>query len=67
MVEFWSNSHIQIHVQLIVVGDKRPGHRSPWDDVHHGSFNLKDREKHFLEVLTSEALGKAHVISPSKS
>ena len=23
-----------------MVGDKRLGHSSPWDDVHHGSFNL---------------------------
>lgn len=51
MVELWSNSHIQVHVQLIVIGDERLGHSSPWNDVHHGSFNLKQTERNSSQII----------------
>ena len=43
-VEFWSDSHEKIHVQVIVVSDERLGSCSTGNHVHHWSFHFKETE-----------------------
>lgn len=37
LVEFWDDSQTQVHARLLVVGKRRLGHNSPWDEAHRGS------------------------------
>ncbi len=41
-VQFRGNAQIQLHVQGVVMGYKRPGRRSARNLVHHGCFDFKE-------------------------
>lgn len=51
-VELWGDSHEELHVQVIVVGDKRFGSSTTGNHVHHWGFNFK--EAHVIEELAYE-------------
>mmetsp|Transcript_76742 Transcript_76742/g.128980 ORF Transcript_76742/g.128980 Transcript_76742/m.128980 type:complete len:320 (-) Transcript_76742:438-1397(-) len=40
-IQLRSNPHVQLHVQLVVLGDERLGHSATGNHVHHGSLNLQ--------------------------
>lgn len=40
MVQLWGNPHVEVHVQLVVVGDEGPSYSAAWDEVHHGRLHL---------------------------
>lgn len=42
VVQLGGDPHVQVHVQLVVVGNKRTGHCTTGDYVHHGRLNLND-------------------------
>lgn len=48
MVEFWSDSHVEIHVQVVVMGDERFGSGAARDHIHHRSLNLTTIKKSML-------------------
>ena len=41
MIKFRCNSHIQVHVKLIMMGNKRFGCRTSWYHIHHRCLHLK--------------------------
>lgn len=41
VVELRGNPHVEVHVQVVVVGDEGTGNGPPGDQVHHGGFNLE--------------------------
>ena len=41
-VQLGSDTEVQVHVQVVVVGDEGLGHGTTGDHVHHGSLNLKE-------------------------
>ena len=45
VVELRSNPHVEVHVQFVVIGDKRTGHGTTWDQVHHGCLNLREKSQ----------------------
>jgi len=40
--QFWSDSHVQFHVEVVVVSNKRSCSGSSRNHVHHGSFDLDE-------------------------
>ena len=48
--EFRGNSHVEFHIKIIVMGDKRSGCSSSRDHIHHGSLYLN--EIHFGQVVS---------------
>ena len=48
-IQLGSDSHEKIHIQVVVMGDKRLGCRTSSDHVHHGRFHLQ--EAHVVEEL----------------
>lgn len=78
VVQFRGNSHEEFHVQLVVVGHKRTGRRSPGDNVHHWSLNLRkqktcwfsfqqDQSRHFCNAfLSRRCLLNKFIFSPPK-
>lgn len=41
VVELRSDSHVQVHVQLVVVSNKWTGYCSTRNYIHHWSLNLR--------------------------
>ena len=42
--EFWSHSHEEVHVEIIVVGDEWLCGRTPCNHVHQRSLHLQEAE-----------------------
>ena len=41
MVQLRGHSHVEVHVEVIVVGDKGLGRGTTWDHVHERCFHLQ--------------------------
>ena len=41
-VEFWSNSHKEIHVQIVMESLEWSGSSTTWDHVLHGGLNFEE-------------------------
>lgn len=71
VVKLRRNSHVQVHIQVIVVSNKRTGHCSTRNKVHHWSLNLKKRppwfstaSSHGIIFITKLAFCKKEKIMP---
>ena len=53
MVELRSDSHVQFHVELVVVGDEGSSHSAAGNQVHHGRLNLPTQPPVNLKHLPS--------------
>lgn len=51
-VQFRRNPHIQLHIEIVVVGDEGSGCGTPRYHIHHGGFDLEEVE--VVEVLSDE-------------
>mmetsp|Transcript_5062 Transcript_5062/g.10994 ORF Transcript_5062/g.10994 Transcript_5062/m.10994 type:complete len:245 (-) Transcript_5062:534-1268(-) len=40
--ELRSDAHIELHAEVVVVGDKGAGSSTTWDHVHHGGLHLQE-------------------------
>ena len=62
-VQLRSNTHEQVHVQLIVMGDERLGRRTTGDSVHHGRLDLGEIAviKEVPDVLDNLGTGDENV------
>ena len=40
VVQLWCHSHVEVHVELIMVGNEGFGRSSPWDHVHERRLHL---------------------------
>lgn len=49
-IQFRSNSHEKLHVQIVVVCDKGFSGRTSSNHIHHGSFDFE--EAHVIEKFT---------------
>lgn len=41
-IELWGNSHIKLHVKVVMESFKRTSSCTTWDHVHHWSFNFNE-------------------------
>lgn len=51
-VQLGSDTHVQLHLEIVVVGEERSGSGSTGNHVHHWRFNLQELE--VVEVLANE-------------
>lgn len=56
-VQLGSDTKVQIHVQVIVMGDEGLGNGTTWDHVHHGRLNLKEVTLIKITANTVDDLG----------
>lgn len=63
MIELRSHSHVEVHVEVIVVGDEGLGRGTTWDHVHEGRLHLQEPQTVKKPPHVSDNLGsvEAHV------
>jgi len=51
-IKLWSNSHVEFHIELIVISLEWSSSGTSWNHVHHWGFDLN--EVHVSEIISNE-------------
>lgn len=62
-IQLWRDTHEQVHIQLVVMGDERLGGRTAGNGVHHGRLDLGEVTviKEVSDILDDLGAGDEHI------